>query len=236
MRDGLEAMVENGVTRVETRAQPRLRVPVLNPWSPGDGKCQIVMLWSPQHRFGARKAVAKNFKKWRQEWDVLSLPVFLPNEYKSCRGALGMSSFPSPPPAASGFLSPPKAPCGKELVHRHCPFLLVEKRSSCFMVAWRLQSCLLPGLLLQWFQQSAWLQGEHSGLPPLCLTLQLLSSLTWTQHQHRNLWEEPPAQAQLLWAFASLSLSAAGKMSRVDESHGRSELSKSFFHLVYEQV
>lgn len=38
------------------------------------------------------------------------------------------------------------------------------------------------------------------------------------------------------WAFASLFLPAAGKMSRLDESHGRSDLSKSFFHLLFETV
>lgn len=102
---------------------------------------------------------------------------FLPYKSESCRGALQMSSFP--------FSSPCLLSCSIRLsLHhkhhvvkslcRHCPFLLVEKRSSCFMVAWRLQSCLLPGLL-QCSQQSAWLQGQAQWLSSAStLTLQHL--------------------------------------------------------------
>lgn len=159
--------MKDGVTRelqMETRANSPLRVPVLNPWSPGDGKCRIVMLWIPYTGLVPKSCGKEFIKAAIRIWCACIACVFYPTNKRAVEEHWKWAGFPSSPPAcwaaASGFPSPPKAPCGKELVHRHCPFLLVEKRSSCFMVAWRPQSCLLPGLLLQCFQQSAWLQGE----------------------------------------------------------------------------
>lgn len=96
MKDSLEALGEDGVTRVlqvEVRAHPPSRVPVLNTWTPGDGKRRMVMLGSPYTGLVA-KNLEEQLKSSNKNRMCLHCPCSLPYKKEGCRGALETSRFP----------------------------------------------------------------------------------------------------------------------------------------------
>lgn len=159
--------------------------------------------------------------------------------------------------------SPPKRPCGKVLALETLAFSSCGKKGA--PVLWWpggcrtacCQGCYSNGFSNQ--PGSSWeakwsslclpsvysVTGSSSSpaLPPTPRSGLVLINLSTVSAQ-KSL-ERPghlPVQNDVLsfsleeWAFASLFLPAAGKMSRLDESHGKSDLSKSFSHLLFRTV
>lgn len=186
----------------------------------------------------------------------------LPYKEEGCTQTLEKSFFFSPllypPPfwgTVSGFLSPPKGPCGKELASETLAFSSCGKKGAPVLWwpgGWRTaccQGCYSNGFSNQ--PGSGWETKWSKPLLTLCLkcrrvrlrfpspTRPLLQASTrhpgtapaqksLQRTGHLPAQDGVPSFSLEEWAFTSLFLPAAGKMSRWDESQSRSDLSKSF--------